>query len=97
MGAPLKLSGLHVFFFCTFSKSSSGFSAFRSWKSPIASGSTEHRVIAFLVCSLFMSGDLDLALCRLFCGVVLWERGLAGGRFLNNSDEKSEGLSEGRD
>ena len=65
MGAPLKLIGLQIFLWSTFSRSSNAFSAFRSWKSPTASGSTEHRAAAFLIWSLLMPGSVDLALRRL--------------------------------
>ena len=94
MSVPLKLIGLQVFFLSIFSRSSSGFSAFRSWKSPIASGSIEHRVAALLIWSLLISGELDLALRRLLCegGPT---SGSTGGRSGNSSgEEKEERLSE---
>ena len=69
MGAPQKLIGLQTLFLSTFSRSSSGFSAFRSWKS------TEHRATAFLHRSSLKSVLIDLAAlaalaCRRFnfCG-----------------------------
>ena len=61
-----------------------------------------HRAVALLICSLQMSGELDLALRRLVLCVVLWERSLTseliGERSLNSSgEEKEERLGEGRD
>ena len=71
MGAPLKLIGLQTLFLSTFSRSSSGFSVFRSWKSPSASSPTEHRAAA-LNCSSLKSRLIGLAAlaCRRlnFCG-----------------------------
>ena len=52
----------HVLSF-NFSMLSSGFSAFRSWKSPTASGSTEHKAAAFLICSSVQSSFFSP--CRL--------------------------------
>ena len=97
MGALLKLTGLETFMFFNFSRTSSGFSAFRSWKSTTASGFTEHRVAAFLTCSKLMSRFLDFA-CR-----RLGFRGAGGSGVFgvvsagnNSGEENEEGLSEGR-
>ena len=98
MGALLKLTGLETFMSSTFSRSSSGFKAFRSWKSATVSGSTEHRAVAFLICSNLRSGFLDFASRR------LGFRGAGGSDFFcvasagnNSGEENEEGLSEGRD
>ena len=67
MGALLKFDGLATFFFLIFSRSSSGFSAFRIWKSLMASGSTAHRAAAFskTPISASVAGETDLVLRRL--------------------------------
>ena len=64
MGALLKFNGLATFFFLILSSSSSGFSAFRIWKSLIASGSTAHRAAAFSKAPKFVAGETDLVLRR---------------------------------
>ena len=98
MGALLKFTGFVTFCPFTFSRFSSGFSAFRSWKSPTASGSTGHKAAAFLICSIVQS--LFFSSCRLvffraggFFG-VLGETCEAGN---NSCEENEEGLREGRD
>ena len=90
MGALLKFSGFDILFSLTFSKSSNGFSAFRSWKSPIASGSTEDRAVAFLQCSRLASRKADLVLRRLGLSVAVKEGGLTSDwdLFLNSSREE---------
>ena len=45
MAALLKFAGFETFKFFILSRLSSVFSAFRSWKSPTASGSTEHKAL----------------------------------------------------
>ena len=82
MGAPLEFNEFETFFFFFFffSRSSSGFCAFRIWKSPIASRSTEHRAAAFSYCSLLTSSETDLVIRRLFwsfSSVIVVEEGLA--------------------
>ena len=70
MSAPLKFNGLDTLFSLIFSKSSSGFSAFRIWKLPIASRSTEHRATAFLTFFSFISGETNLVLRRIGLSVA---------------------------
>ena len=98
MGAHLKLTGLETFMSFTFFMTCSDFKAFRNWKSETASGSTEHRAAAFLICLKLRSGFLDFASCR------LGFRGAGGSDFFcmasarnNSGEENEEGLSEGRD
>ena len=98
MGALLKLTGLETFMSFTFSRSSSGFKAFRSWKSETASGSTEHRAAVFLICSKLRSGFLDFACRRLgFRGAGGSDVFCVASAGNNSGEEKEEGLSEGRD
>ena len=51
MVALLKLSGLQILFWWTFSKFSSGFRNFRSWQSATDSNPTVQKATAFLYCS----------------------------------------------
>ena len=93
MAALLKFTGFETFRFCIFSRLSSGFSAFRSWKSPTASSSTEHKAAACCICVIVSSFSLS---CR-FAFFLL-----AGGscfRFAGKSSCEGiiVGLSEGRD
>ena len=55
-GCTPKVNRIRNSFVVYFSRSSSSFSAFRSWKSPTASSSTEHRAAAFLIWPKLMSG-----------------------------------------
>ena len=92
MAALLKFTGFETFRFCILSRLSSGFSAFRSWKSPTASSSTEHKAAA---CCIFWI----VSSCSPSCRFVFL---LAGGscfRFAGKSscDDMIVGLSEGRD
>ena len=98
MGALRKFTGFATFCPLIFSRLSSGFSAFRSWKSPTASGSTEHKAAAFLICSsvqscFFSPCRLDFFRAGGFFG-VLGDTGEAGN---NSYEENEEGLREGRD
>ena len=100
MGAPLKFNGLDTFFFGVFSRSISSFSDVRSWKSPITSRSIEHRAITFSICSLLISGEIDLVLRRLLWSFpIVVEGGLASkwGRWWKIfGEEKEEKVKEGR-
>ena len=71
------------------SKLSSGFSALRSWKSPTASSSTEHKAAALCICSI----DSSLS-CRLGFFPAGGSFFPLGEKIAGNSscDEKSEGL-----
>ena len=103
IAALLKLTGLQVLFWLILSKSSSGFSDFRTWLSATDSGLTVHRAAAFLHCSLVrseFSGFATLAFRRDNLGVV--SAAAAAGSISiginsgNNSGE-GDGLRDGRD
>ena len=95
MAALLKFAGFDTFKFFTFSKLSNGFSAFRSWKSPTASSSAEHKAAARCICPIdssvsfqvgffFPAGGSDFLLGEMIAGK-------------SSCDNMSDGLSEGRD
>ena len=90
MAALLKFAGFETFSSLIFSKEANGFSAFRSWKSSTASSSAEHKAAARCICPIVSS-----CLCFFFSiGIFLFGETMAG----NNSwEEKTVGLSEGRD
>ena len=95
MAALLKFEGFVMFKSFIFSKLSSGFSAFRSWKSPTASSSTEHKAAARCICPIesFSSCRFGFFFPAGGSGFLLGE-GIAG----NSSwDDMSLGLSVGRD
>ena len=95
MAALLKFAGFDTFRFLTFSKLSNGFSAFRSWKSPTASSSTEHKAAACCICPIDSSPSFQLGFFFPAGGSGF----LLGEMIAGNSscDDMSEGLSEGRD
>ena len=84
-----------MFLLFIFSRLSSGFSAFRSWKSATASSSTEHKAAARCICSIesSSSGRFGFFFPAGGSGFLLGE-GIAGNK---SWDKNSEGLSEGRD
>ena len=87
MAALLKFAGFETFNSLIFSSLANGFCAFRSWKSPTASSSAEHKAAARCICPIVSS-------CFFLSGGFLFGEIMAG----NNSwEEKSVGLSEGRD
>ena len=93
IAALLKLTRLDTFISLIFSRLSSGFSAFRSWKSPTAFSSTEHKAAACWICLKVNSSPS----CRLGffpAGGSFLTFGVAGN---SSCEEKAEGLSEGRD
>ena len=92
MAALLKFTGLETFKFFILSRLSSGFSAFRSWKSPTASSSTEHKAAACCICMIVSS-------CSPSCRFIFL---LAGGSSFclagkSSWDTIDEGLSDGRE
>ena len=95
MAALRKFAGFLTFSSFTFSKLSNGFSAFRSWKSPTASSSAEHRAAAYCICPIDSSSSCQLGFFFPAGGSGF----LLGEMMAGNSscDDMSEGLSEGRD
>ena len=93
MAALLKFVGFETLRFWIFSKLANGFSAFRSWKSPTASSSAEHKAEARCICPIVSS--LSWYFFFSAGGLVF----LFGEMMARNSscEEKSVGLSEGRD
>ena len=89
--------GYHVtamFILFIFSKLSSGFSTFQSWKSPTASSSTEHRAAAGCICSIDSSSSCRFGFFFPVGGsVFLFGEMIAGN---SSCDDLSDGLSEGR-
>ena len=94
MAALLKFAGFDTFKFFTFSKLSNGFSAFRSWKSPTASSSAEHKAAARCICPID-SSSWQLVFFFPAGGLVFLFGEMIAGK--SSCDEKSAGLSEGRD
>ena len=84
-----------MFMLLIFSRFSSGFSAFRSWKSPTASSSTEHKSAARCICPIDKSSSRRFGFFFPAGGSVF----ILGGLIAGNSSwlDISEGLSEGRD
>ena len=84
--------GLETFSSFILSRLSSGFSAFRNWKSPIASSSTEHKAAVSWICWIVSSPpcrfDFLSAGGSCFCFCVAGK---------SSWDDMAEGLSEGRD
>ena len=92
MGALLKFTRFDTFNFIIFSKLSSGFSTFQSWKSPTASSSTEHKAVAFLICSMFKSLFFSsYRPCFVRAGGSFGALGEAGN---SSGEENEEGLRE---
>ena len=60
MAALLKFAGFETFKSLTFSKLSNSFSSFRSWKSPTASSSAEHKAAARCICPIDNSSTFQL-------------------------------------
>ena len=99
MGAPLKLNGLQIFFFVIFSKSSSGFSLLRIWKSSIPSELIQHRATAVWISSLSSASKTDLVLHQLseFLDIGAGLRTSDCDRRKNSGVKREERLREGKD